>query len=77
MGWRSLKSESRDATRPKGGSRLSDDRWNPAHFGDTPRLIEESGQVSVFFDHTLEPPDPDDYPNLEAYEKAWQQWEAV
>ncbi|ALF55726.1 hypothetical protein ACX27_27345 [Nostoc piscinale CENA21] len=51
------------------------DRWNPEHFGDTPRLIEESGQATIFFDPRIEPPDPDDFLTIEAYEKARQEWE--
>ncbi|MBD2492621.1 hypothetical protein [Aulosira sp. FACHB-615] len=57
------------------GELTDSDRWNPAHFGDAPRVIEESGQVSVFFDPNLEPPDPDDYRSLQEYEQAWQEWE--
>lgn len=51
------------------------DRWNPAHFGETPRLAEPNGQLSIFFDTSNEPPEPDDYPSLEDYEQAWEQWE--
>jgi hypothetical protein len=53
------------------------DCWNPAHFGEVPRQIEASGQVSIFFDTTNEPPDPDDYQNLEAFEQAWKKWEEL
>ena len=52
------------------------DRWNPKHFGETPRVAEENGQLSIFFDTSHEPPEPDDYPDLESYEQAWEQWEA-
>lgn len=51
------------------------DAWNPAHFGETPRQVDPDGQLSIFWDNSAEPPDPDDYPSLEAYEQAWQAWE--
>jgi hypothetical protein len=38
-------------------------------------LVEENGQTTLFYDDTQEPPDPDDYPNLEAFEIAWVDWE--
>lgn len=49
------------------------DRWNPKHFGYTPFQVESTGQLTIWWD-SPEPPDPDDYKNLKAYEKAWQQW---
>ncbi|MGV0102237.1 hypothetical protein NSTCB13_00753 [Nostoc sp. DSM 114160] len=52
------------------------DRWNPADFTEAPRLVDDGGQVSVFYDESLEPPDPDDYENLNAYEQAWSDWES-
>jgi hypothetical protein len=50
-------------------------RWNPAHFGNLPRHCEPNGQMTIFFDID-EPPDPDDYPTLDEYEAAWQEWES-
>ena len=52
------------------------DHWNPADFGDVPRRCDSSGQLTIWFDCN-EPPDPDDYPNLDKYEAAWQQWETL
>ncbi|MEH2307812.1 DUF4102 domain-containing protein [Nostoc sp.] len=52
-------------------------RWNPAHFGEVERTVEDSGQVSIFYDESLEPPDPDDYLNLDEYQQAWEEWELL
>ncbi|MDZ8134381.1 MAG: hypothetical protein RM049_03655 [Nostoc sp. DedQUE04] len=52
------------------------DRWNPAHFGEAPRQVDDDGQVSVFYDRSDEPPDPDDFLNLTEFEQAWEQWES-
>lgn len=51
------------------------DSWNPAHFGgEVPRQIEVSGQATIFFDDSGEPPDPDDFETIEEFEEAWKQW---
>ncbi|MEH1981405.1 MAG: Arm DNA-binding domain-containing protein [Nostoc sp.] len=50
-------------------------RWNPAHFGEVPRKQDSDGQLTIFYDDSEEPPDPDDYLNLEEYEQAWREWE--
>ncbi|AVH73827.1 DUF4102 domain-containing protein [Nostoc sp. 'Lobaria pulmonaria (5183) cyanobiont'] len=50
-------------------------KWNPAHFGEVVRKVEDNGQISVFYDDSDEPPDPDDYLNLDDYEQAWREWE--
>lgn len=55
-----------------GGEML--DTWNPAHFGDVPRIIE-GDQLTIFYDDSHEPPDPDDYTTVEDYERAWAKWE--
>ncbi|MEH2270092.1 MAG: hypothetical protein V7K68_16900, partial [Nostoc sp.] len=52
-------------------------KWNPAHFGEVARIVEDGGQVSIFYDESLEPPDPDDYLNLDDYEQAWGEWEIL
>jgi DNA (cytosine-5)-methyltransferase 1 len=52
-----------------------DDSWNPAHFGETPRIVESNGQATVFFDDSEEPPEPDDFKTVEEFEEAWKQWE--
>ncbi|MBN3893645.1 MAG: hypothetical protein HWQ43_32545 [Nostoc sp. JL31] len=52
------------------------DHWNPAHFGEAPRLVDD-GQVSVFYDDSDEPPDPDDFLNQTEFEQAWEQWESA
>ncbi len=53
----------------------SSDRWNPAHFGEVPRKLDSNGNPTIFWDESIEPPDPDDFKSLQEYEKAWQQWE--
>ncbi|MBN3875260.1 hypothetical protein [Nostoc sp. JL23] len=49
--------------------------WNPADFGEVPHQIEASGQATIFYDDSNEPPDPDDFDTVEEFEKAWKQWE--
>lgn len=48
--------------------------WNPAHFGEVPRRCEDNGQMTIFWEDSLEPPDPDDYSAIAEYERAWQRW---
>ena len=36
--------------------------------------VEENGQISLLYDDSTEPPDPDDYPTLQEYERAWNEW---
>ncbi|WP_445631565.1 hypothetical protein [Nostoc sp. DSM 114167] len=52
-------------------------RWNPADFGEVPRKLSDNGQLTIFFDDSDEPPDPDDFKNLDDYEQAWEQWEST
>ncbi|MGB6296551.1 MAG: DNA N-6-adenine-methyltransferase [Rivularia sp. (in: cyanobacteria)] len=54
---------------------ISSDRWNPAHFGEVPRQIDANGNPTIFFDESIEPPEPDDFESLEEYEEAWHKWE--
>ncbi|MGV0102516.1 AP2/ERF domain-containing protein [Nostoc sp. DSM 114160] len=53
----------------------TEQRWNPAHFGEVPRKLSDNGQLTIFFDDSDEPPDPDDFKNLDDYEQAWGDWE--
>ncbi|MEH2185041.1 MAG: hypothetical protein V7K64_02515 [Nostoc sp.] len=53
-----------------------ENRWNPADFGEIPHKVDEDGQLTIFYE-SLEPPDPDDYENLEDYEQAWAEWVGV
>ncbi|MEH2034062.1 MAG: DNA N-6-adenine-methyltransferase [Nostoc sp.] len=53
------------------------DSWNPADFGKVPHQIEASGQTTIFFDDSNEPPEPDDFDTVEEFEEAWKQWEKV
>ncbi|AFY34882.1 hypothetical protein [Calothrix sp. PCC 7507] len=50
--------------------------WNPADFGEVPHKAE-GDQLTIFYDDSDEPPDPDDYPNLDAYDEAWREWEIL
>lgn len=54
----------------------NNDRWNPAHFGEVPRQIEEDGQASIFFDTSDEPPEPDDFDTVEEFKEVWREWES-
>ena len=51
------------------------DRWNPAHFGEMPRKLDSDGNPLIFWDDSIEPPEPDDYDTLIEYEEAWKKWE--
>ena len=51
------------------------DRWNPAHFGEMPRQLDSDGNPLIFWDDSIEPPEPDDYDTLIEYEEAWKKWE--
>ena len=53
------------------------DRWNPADFGEVPHKLDDGGQLTIFYDDSQEPPDPDDYQNLDDYEQAWGEWKAL
>lgn len=50
-------------------------RWNPDHFGHTDFQKENDGQLTIFFEDTNEPPDPDDFASIADYEIAWDNWE--
>ncbi len=49
--------------------------WNPAHFGHTDFQQEPDGQLTIFFEDTNEPPDPDDFASIADYKIAWAEWE--
>lgn len=36
--------------------------------------VESSGQTTLFYDDSQEPPDPDDYSSIENYEAAFRKW---
>jgi hypothetical protein len=55
----------------------SESRWNPADFGEVAHKVADDGQLTIFYDDSQEPPDPDDYLNRDDYEQAWQQWEIL
>ncbi|MEL6462331.1 MAG: ASCH domain-containing protein [Cyanobacteria bacterium J06621_15] len=50
-------------------------RWNPKHFGETPRKVDSNGNPTIFWDDNIEPPLPEDFESLQKYEESWQQWE--
>jgi len=39
-----------------------------------PRQVDANGQLSIFFDDSEEPPDPDDFETGEEYEQAYDKW---
>ncbi|MEH1971103.1 DUF4102 domain-containing protein [Nostoc sp.] len=51
-----------------------DNRWNPSDFGEVPRKLGDDGQLTIFYDDSHEPPDPDDYKNRNDYHRAWAEW---
>lgn len=52
------------------------DRWNPLYFSPINKhQIQPDGQLTIFFDSSQEPPEPDDFKSLAEFEEAWQQWE--
>ncbi|BAZ54187.1 C-5 cytosine-specific DNA methylase (plasmid) [Nostoc sp. NIES-4103] len=50
------------------------DSWNPDHFGPVPHKAD-GDQLTIFYDDSDEPSEPDDYPNLTEYHQAWTEWE--
>ncbi|NJO59343.1 MAG: hypothetical protein HC836_13830 [Richelia sp. RM2_1_2] len=40
-----------------------------------PRKLDSDGNPMIFWDDSIEPPEPDDYDTLIEYEEAWHQWE--
>ena len=51
-----------------------EDRWNPADFGEVPHKLDSDGQLTIFYDDSDEPPDPDDYKCVNDYHRAWAEW---
>lgn len=54
--------------------KMTAESWNPADFGEVPRQVEADGQGTIWWD-VDEPPDPDDYKDLNEFEAAWKEWE--
>ena len=50
-------------------------RWNEADFGEVAHKVTDDGQLTIFYDDSQEPPDPDDFKNLNDYHQAWADWE--
>ena len=40
-----------------------------------PRKLDSYGNPLIFWDDSIEPPEPDDYDTLAEYEEAWHKWE--
>ncbi|MEH2001099.1 MAG: DUF4102 domain-containing protein [Nostoc sp.] len=53
-----------------------DNHWNPSDFGEVP-FKSDNGQLTIFYDESLEPPDPDDYPTKNDYHRAWAEWRTL
>jgi hypothetical protein len=49
--------------------------WNPDDFGPLNFTTDEEGQLTIF-PSEIEPPDPDDYESISAYQEAWREWES-
>ncbi|MHC5832793.1 MAG: hypothetical protein ACYT04_96620, partial [Nostoc sp.] len=54
-----------------------EDQWNPDDFGEVPHKTDDGGQLTIFYDHSLEPPHPDDYQTLNDYHQAWAEWRTL
>ncbi|MBD2628839.1 hypothetical protein [Trichormus variabilis] len=54
--------------------RLIDPAWDEIVL-DCSGKVESNGQTTLFYDHELEPPEPDDYRTNEEYCQAWIEWE--
>ncbi|MEB3217010.1 MAG: hypothetical protein VKN72_12395 [Nostocales cyanobacterium 94392] len=39
------------------------------------RKLDSDGNPMIFWDDSIEPPEPDDYDTLTEYEEAWEKWE--
>lgn len=55
-------------------SESDEERWNPEYFGETP-FKTDGDQLTIFYDDSDEPPEPDDFDNLQDYQQAWDDWE--
>ena len=51
-----------------------DNHWKSADFGEVKSKLGDDGQLTIFFDDSDEPPDPDDYQNVNDYHQAWAEW---
>lgn len=55
---------------------LKSDSWDDRQFGEPEFIAEPNGQLTLTTtDEDKEPPDPDDYPSREAYDRAWSDWD--
>ncbi|MHC5822106.1 MAG: DUF4102 domain-containing protein [Nostoc sp.] len=54
-----------------------EDRWKEADFGEVPHKLDDDGQLTIFLDDSNEPPDPDDYSNMNDYHRAWAEWRTL
>ncbi|MFB2834099.1 hypothetical protein [Floridanema evergladense] len=48
--------------------------WNSTHFEPLEFQAEDNGQLNLLQPTTTEPPEPDDYPDVASFEKAWEEW---
>jgi len=55
---------------------IHDPYWDEIVLDAATPVIEESGQISLLYDDTEEPPDPDDFADLEQFNSAWREWES-
>lgn len=50
------------------------DNWQQKDFGDVPHK-KEGQQLTIFFEDSHEPPEPEDFRAIAEYERAWRSWE--
>ncbi|MTJ12217.1 hypothetical protein FJR11_06325 [Anabaena sp. UHCC 0187] len=53
-----------------------DPYWNELVL-DCSGKVEDNGQVTLFYDSSEEPPDPDDFQDRNDFEVAWSEWEKL
>ncbi|BDA68222.1 hypothetical protein CAL7716_023880 [Calothrix sp. PCC 7716] len=54
----------------------TEEKWKEADFGEVP-FKSEADQLTIFYDDSHEPPEPDDFNSIEEFEEAWCQWQSV
>jgi hypothetical protein len=50
--------------------------WNSEDFGEVPFKVDNE-QLTIFYEDSHEPPDPDDFNSIKEFEAAWSKWESV
>jgi hypothetical protein len=54
---------------------VHDPYWDEIVLDASTPIPDKAGQLTLIYDDSAEPPDPDDYPSLIGYLQAWELWE--